>query len=107
MNVINLTPHALDLVCNDGLVMHIEASGVVARCAERRNRVGEVAGMVIERAEFGAIEGLPDPQTDTIFIVSTLVLTALKGVRPDVFSPGKAIRDDAGRIIGANGLSTL
>lgn len=59
---------------------------------------------IVTRAKYGQVENLPLPKKGTIFIVSALVLQAVPG-RLDVFAPGPALRDEAGKIIGADGLS--
>lgn len=51
----------------------------------------------------GAVVGLPAPEAGVILVVSRLVAEAVPG-RMDVYAPGEAVRDDAGRIVGARGL---
>ena len=104
MNIINLTPHELSLVNETGYTIIIPASGQIARCAEDRRVLGSVAGLPVSIVEFGAVQGLPDPATDTIYIVSALVMARVDH-RPDVFAPGAAVRDQAGKVIGASGLN--
>jgi hypothetical protein len=88
----------------NGEVLTVPASGTVARVAETREALGQLAGLSVTRASYGAVEGLPAPEAGKIFVVSALVLAAVPG-RADVFAPGPAIRDAEGRIIGAEGLS--
>ena len=57
----------------------------------------------ITSTTYGDIEGLPEPLEDTIFVVSGMVAGQVAD-RPDVFSPGPLVRDDAGRVIGCAGL---
>ncbi|RME25645.1 MAG: hypothetical protein D6800_07370, partial [Candidatus Zixiibacteriota bacterium] len=48
----------------------------------------------------GDVEGLPDPQDGTVYLVSSMVLSAVRG-RRDVVAPDTgptAIRDETGRI---------
>ena len=52
----------------------------------------------------GEVSDLPDPQPDTIFVVSALVAQAVPD-RQDVFIVDDAVRDDQGRIIGARALA--
>jgi hypothetical protein len=104
-NFVNLTPHTITL-CSDGgqPLLSIEPSGDVARVTAARTVIGAVEGGTVSRVEFGPVEGLPDPQEGTIFIVSLLVLNRCAG-RDDVFSPGELLRDEAGRPIGCIGLT--
>ena len=110
MNIVNLTPHALNLMPAGptGPVVTIPPSGQVARCATSRVQVDTVTvdgiTVPVNRTEFGAVTGLPDPQPDTIFIVSAVVAQAVPN-RPDVFIVDDAVRDEQGRIIGARALA--
>ena len=110
MNIVNLTPHALNFMLQgpDGPVVTIPPSGLVARCATSRVQVGTVTmdGIAIpaNRTQFGAVTGLPDPQPDTIFVVSALVAQAVPD-RQDVFIVDDVVRNDRGRIIGARALA--
>ena len=113
---INLTPHKVTVYDSKGekVIAEIPPSGMVARVAVTSKIIGEVAGIPIRKAEYGEIENLPDPMPDTYYIVSTVVLIALreKGIhRPDVISPDtnpdSVIRDSEGRIIGVRFFQTL
>ncbi len=110
MNIVNLTPHALNFMPQgpDGPVVTIPPSGLVARCATSRVQVDTITvdGVTIpvNRTQFGEVTGLPDPQPDTIYIVSAVVAQAVPN-RPDVFIVDDAVRDEQGRIIGARALA--
>jgi hypothetical protein len=58
----------------------------------------------VNQTRFGEVFDLPDPQPDTIFVVSALVAQAVPE-RQDVVIVDDAIRDDQGRIIGARALA--
>jgi len=110
VNIVNLTPHALNLMPQgpDGPTVTIPPSGQVARCEVRRVQVDTVTvdgiTVPVNRTQFGEVTGLPDPQPDTIFVVSALVAQAVPD-RPDVFIVDDAVRDEQGRIIGARALA--
>lgn len=107
MKIVNLTPHTLNFITDAGEVA-VPPAPTPARCATTRTTVGEieVGGVTIpiHRTEFGAVEGLPDPSPDTIYVVSALVAQAVPD-RADVYIVDDAVRDDAGRIIGARALA--
>ena len=110
MNIVNLTPHALNLMPAGpaGPVVTIPPSGQVARCAVDRVQVNTVAvdgiAVPVNQTRFGEVSDLPDPQPDTIFVVSALVAQAVPD-RQDVFITDDAVRDEQGRIIGARALA--
>lgn len=110
MNIVNLTPHALNLMPAGptGTVVTIPPSGLVARCAVDRVQVDTVTvdgiSVPVNQTRFGEVSNLPDPQPDTIFVVSALVAQAVPD-RQDVFIVDDAVRDDQGRIIGARALA--
>lgn len=109
MKLVNLTPHELKLHAPGGHVLTVAPSGDVARVAQTDTLTGAVVvdgvALPVNKKEFGDVVGLPAPQPDTAFVVSGLVLAALNGSRLDVFAPGALVRDDAGNVVGANGLS--
>ena len=110
MRIVNLTPHALNLMPGgpDGPTVTIPPSGQVARCAVDRVQVDTVTvdGITapVNQTQFGSVSDLPDPQPYTIFEVSALVAQAAPD-RQDVFIVDDAVRDDQGRIIGARALA--
>lgn len=112
MRIINLTPHALNFMPQgpDGPVVTIPPSGQVARCAVNRVQVDTVTvngiTVPVNRTQFGAVTDLPDPQPDTIYIVSAVVAQAVPE-RQDVFIVDDTVRDEQGRIIGARALAHI
>lgn len=109
MEIINLTPHVINLHGNDGtLIQSIPSSGV-ARVASKPGTL-EDRGLPVPVAAptvFGEVEGLPPPRDGVVYVVSMLVAQQAK--RPDVLSPGTgpndgAIRDEQGRIVGVTRL---
>ena len=103
MLFVNLTPHALNVRKADGTFANIPPLGTVARRSVERVVVGSIDGITVYATKFGQLEGLPEPDEDAIYIVSALAAQACAG-RTDVLVPGEAIRDEAGRVIGCNGL---
>jgi hypothetical protein len=106
MNFINLTPHALNIFDSQGenLVIELPPSGSVARVSSSYQQVGEESDVPLFVTEYGDVEGLPEPASDTICIVSLLVRAALPD-RIDLASPGDLIRDDQGHPVGCKGLT--
>ena len=110
MNIVNLTPHALNLMPAGptGPAVTIPPSGQVARCAVDRVQVDTVTvdgiSIPVNQTRFGAVSDLPDPRPDTIYVVSAIVAQAVPD-RWDVFIPDDVVRDDQGRIIGARALA--
>ena len=98
--IINLTAHNVNIVCSNGDVITFSPSGTVARCTQTTTQIGCVNGIPLTQTSFGVVVDLPQPQEDTIFIVSRLVLNACKGVRDDLIVPNDIVRDEQGNIIG-------
>ena len=104
MNFINLTPHSINVLdLNGDLVITLEPSGVVARCAATTTAVDTVNGVVLNRTTFGVVTGLPDQQDGVLLVVSMLVRAACPN-RSDLSSPGELVRDQVGQPIGCKGL---
>jgi len=110
MKIVNLTPHDVVVRTNAGDLV-FPASGAMARVTSSQIADGDIDGIPVMKTVFGEVEGLPDPQPDTVFIVSGIVMTALKGSRSDVVqpdtSPAGAVRDDSGRIIAVRGFQRV
>ena len=110
MNIVNLTPHALNLMPEgpDGPTVTIPPSGQVARCAVDRVQVNTVAvdgiAVPVNQTRFGEVSDLPDPQPDTIFVVSALVAQVVPEWQ-DLFIVDDAVRDNQGRLIAARALA--
>ena len=104
MKLVNLTPHVINLRKEDGSMVDIAPSGQVARVDAVIVEVARVDDVIIRVATYGDVQGLPDPQEGVGYLVSGMVLSRVSG-RADVFAPGNALRDDAGRVIGCDGLS--
>lgn len=101
MNVINCTPHEINLLTESENIVY-PPSGIVTRV--NATFVMAPSPLPMVRTIFGDITGLPEPMDHTYFIVSGMVLSALNGSRPDVIapdtSPASAVRDPQGRMIG-------
>ena len=101
MNIINLTPHAINII-NGDTTTTIDPSGTVARVSVQ---VVPTDNPMLYTQQYGDVQDLPAPQNNTIYIVSALVLARVPH-RTDVYAPltAQAIRNDAGHIIGVPGL---
>lgn len=112
MNIINLTQHTINVILGEKELAY--PSKGLARVKTEEKTIGTVEGIPVIKTVYTTVEGLPDSQEDTVYLVSTLVLQALKanGIeRPDCLAPNTgvsgAIRDDQGRIVGVRGFQTL
>lgn len=112
MNLTNLTPHAICLRSADGTDTVIAPSGTVARVSSTPGALETVAGVPVPVAgmqTFGGTEGLPAPVEGTLYVVSAMVLAALRGSRPDVVGPGTgpndgAVRNEKGHVVAVTRL---
>ena len=98
MKYINLTSHTINEVTT-GTV--IPASGRVARVKQSTTKVAEHMSIPIYASTFASVEGIPEPQPDTIYIVSSLVLNGTD--REDVVAPGNLQRNEHGLPVGCVG----
>ena len=106
MNIVNLTPHAIVVQLPDGTRRTFPPSGRVARVATRQVPLTDIDGIPTVLQTFGPVEGLPEPELDTFFLVSALVLG--RAARADVIAPdtgATAIREN-GQIVAVRGFVT-
>ena len=99
MTFVNLTPHTINEI-NSGKAF--SPSGDVARVSSEKKEIKKVGGIPLFEVEFGEVQGLPEPQPDTIYIVSGMVLSAASD-REDLVAPGDLVRNEEGQPIGCNG----
>ena len=102
MNIINCTPHSINIVNGPT----IPPSGIIARVTATTVTIGDVDGIPVTATVFGQVENLPEPEDGTIFIVSSLVAQRCRD-RYDVFIPNESVRDENGRIIGCRSLGRI
>lgn len=98
--LVNLTPHAIVFP-----EFTLEPSGIVARVKEfsEVSELNKVMGIDLVTKWYGTVEGLPQPEEGTLYVVSGMLRTALPD-RYDLASPGDLIRDEKGVIVGCKNL---
>jgi hypothetical protein len=117
VKLVNLTPHEITVFDQNGNeVLRVPPSGITARVNPTENQVGYINGVPVYKVTYGDIQNLPEPQENTVYIVSQIVLQALqaKGIqRQDVVAPNTgpgpmgAVRDQQGRIVGVKSFIVL
>lgn len=89
--IVNLTPHTIDIVASNGDVISILSTGL-ARVSVTSVPAGTLTlpdgrELSLSRQEAGEVTGLPPAEDGVVFIVSAVVLSALKGTRTDCWGP--------------------
>lgn len=102
MKIVNLTPHVVNVVGEGACTL--PPSGQVARVSSTTTEVRRVNGIPCSAVSYGKVEGLPEPEEGTLYVVSALVRAAVPH-RTDVASPGELVRDNDGKPIGCRGLA--
>ena len=111
----NYTPHQVNLYDGEGRhilfslpVQKNAGQNVKVRVEEHVESVDRIAGIPVVRKTYGAVQGLPDPKEGVIYIVSNVVLQALKNSRDDLLCPDtgedSVVRDGEGNICGVRRL---
>ena len=108
---INLTPHEV-VIFTENKTYVIPPSGEVLRLDNIKERVGNVLDIPLYKITYGEIPELPPEKPNTYYIVSSMVLLALreKGVhRKDIVAPDTTnpVRDKDGKILGVKGLQVI
>ena len=107
MEFINLCPHKVDILREDGSVLTLQPSGIVPRCSQTEVKVTSVNGIAVTRQTYGEVYDLPDPEEGILYIVSRMVAAAMPN-RSDLLIPGPVFRDpETGNPTGCRGLSVL
>ena len=83
--IINLTTHPITDTMTG---ITYPPSGIVARADSKRKLVSKVGQPAIYEYEMCNLEGLPEPKPDTLYIVSSMALSAVPSDRDDIIAPG-------------------
>ncbi|WP_277670992.1 hypothetical protein [Saccharomonospora viridis] len=120
MRIINLTPHPVRIYgedtpdqvedLDDGVVLTLEPSGQFARLGEsvtgEDTVVTEEAEIPVSLVSYAEIEGLPEPQEGTVFVVP--LMTALAAARrDDLLVPYEQVRNKEGTVVGCRRLGRV
>jgi len=105
--IINLTPHDVNIVSEDGKeIKTFAGSQNPARCSVETEKIGEINNITLTKTAFGEVENLPESEENIYFIVSRLVASACDD-RNDLLIPNETVRDENGNIIGCRSLAKL
>jgi hypothetical protein len=123
-NIINLTPHEVTLyadkdcmeVTKNGYTSLVLKEGAkplaiypsqgVARVTSFKNFMYTINSVPVYTTSFGDVEGLPEPRSNTYYLVSSITAQAVKGRRDILIGEG-AVRDAEGRIVGCTAFGRL
>lgn len=104
MKIVNLTPHDVHVLVDEGVVRIIPKTGKVARVKQTTRPAGKLDGIALVETESGALEGLPRPRPGVVYLVSQVLAQAARS-RTDLVFPGEAVRDSEGRVVATKGLA--
>lgn len=102
-NIINLTPHTINICAEDGGVIRSYESQGIARAKQIARSIGEIDGVELVSMEFGSPEDLPEYTEGTFLVVSIITANAARAAGrriDDLLITSDPVRDDSGRIIG-------
>lgn len=108
--IINLTPHAINVIKGEEKII-FPPSGAIARVCTHSIEAGVINNIPIVKTSYGDIDFGVELEEDTIYIVSAIVLSALKAINhPNLNqfvapNTGAAIRNTEGQIIGVPGFT--
>lgn len=105
MNIINLTPHDVNLLLEDDVIV-FKSEGI-ARVQQKEVLDEYFDRVPIYKNKYGKIEGLPEEKDGVYYIVSFVVANALKDKRNDLLIVTKTERNEKGQIIGCYGFARL
>jgi hypothetical protein len=111
MEIINLTPHDIDvygfsLNPVDGPMFTYPASGKVARIAVIELGTQQGPDVWYEMVQYGHLEGLPPKEEGKKYIVSLVCALAVRG-RDDILAPYIEVRNEKGTMVGCRYLQMV
>lgn len=109
-NIINLTPHTINICAEDGTIVKSFESQGIARAKQTAEHIGEIDGVELVSMKFGEPEDLPEFKEETYYVVSIITANAAKAVGrrvDDLLITADPIRDADGQIIGCKRLALV
>lgn len=108
--ILNYTLHDISIITPKGVVV-IPRHGT-ARCSTTRKLLCYIScddiKIPINETIFGDISGLPEPEENTIIIVSAITANVMRERgREDVYTVDEPVRDGNGKILGCRALSKI
>lgn len=108
----NLTPHEITFLGEDGMTIigHVLPCGEVARVEDEvrttacRILLGSGSVPLDAMSPGGKVVGLPPQEKGVDLLVSRAVAMTCP-FRPDLYFPGRQVRDDKGRVVGCQSLA--
>ena len=100
MNFVNLTDKPITEVVTG---KQFQPSGAIVTLQTVTTAKRKLDGIPVFTTDSGVLHGLPDPVTDTIYIIPSMCMEYVPNDRDDVVSPGSLQRDRSGTIIGCKG----
>lgn len=109
--IINMTPHPLCLLAEDGSVLReIKPSGTIARAEQTDVPVGDIDGFPLVRSSYGEPIDLPEYEEGAYLFVSLATAKAAQAVgrrTDDLLLSSQQVRDENGNIVGCRGFAIL
>lgn len=109
-NIINLTPHTINICAEDGTIVKSFESKGIARAKQITEVVGNLDGVELVSMKFGEPEDLPEYTGGIYYVVSIITANAAKAVGrrvDDLLITADPIRDADGQIIGCKRLALV
>ena len=102
MTIKNLTSKTITIIKENGETLKFEPMGIVPRVIME---IKSTDNDLLFHQTFSKVINLPEEKEDTIYIVSSIVLSACPD-RKDLYAPmnSKSIKDIKGKVIGVRGL---
>ena len=108
--IINLTPHAINIVDKDGnKIVDLPSEGE-ARAVQTNISIGSLGDIPLVKTEFGEPIGLPEPTETTFYVVSAITANAAKQAGrsiDDLLLTAETVRNEKNQIIGCKALAKI
>jgi hypothetical protein len=99
-NVVNLTPHDINVIMEDGSNIVLPKCSTPARCSEYvLHTFTDILPVNVVSKKFGDTENLPNYKEGTYYVVSAIVKAA-NPYRMDLLLVNDTVRNSEGQIVG-------
>ena len=110
MRIINLTPHAINVLSKDDDIVATFPSEGLARATEKSEFSHKVGSFDVVKTQYGEPEGLPAYEAETYLVVSKITAEAARAygrTTDDLLLTSDLVRNEQGQIIGCRRFAIL
>ncbi len=106
IKILNYTPHDINIYEGDNLKETLHQDGII-RLKEENILIGYIGKYPVYSKQFSIEDELPPEKDGVVYIVSSIVATAFKNKRNDLYVVNETVRNSSNQICGCKSFAKI